>query len=173
MERPQRKRIRLPFYDYSTPGAYSFTICVHEREPLLGRVNGETVELSAEGRIALAVWNNLPNHYPHIVLDEFVIMPNHIHGIIFLHDDDNDSHGRGGLSVPAQPSRVSFTEIIRFFKTESAKRINRHRGTPGHPVWQRSFHERVLRDDTDLYETRRYIHNNPAHWSLDHENHEN
>lgn len=82
--RHRRRSIRLPSYDYAAPGWYFVTICVQHRACLFGEVAGETVRLSPAGRIVQAAWDDLPNHYPNLVLDAFVVMPNHVHGILGL-----------------------------------------------------------------------------------------
>jgi len=153
--------------------------------------------LSDSGEIVQQAWHDLPETYPRVKLDEFVIMPNHVHGILFLQDETSDSppsvsYRRGGLSVPAQPARAreyapnrrgglsvpaqparelaSLSEIIRHFKTTSAKLINREHDTSGYPVWQRGFHEHVIRNEEDLFNARLYIRQNPLKWELDREN---
>jgi len=114
----------------------------------------------------------LPHHYPHVALDAFVIMPNHIHGIIVLADPT--VVGAGFKPAPTMVNkRHRLTEIIRAFKTFSSRRINESHGTPGRPVWQRSYYEHVIRNENDLDEVRKYIVNNPLKWDLDKENPEN
>src|SRR5512137_1336233 len=87
LNRHQRRSIRLPGYDYSQPGAYFLTLCTHERETLFGDVVDDVMRLNDYGEIVAAVWADLPNHYPHVELDAFVIMPNHVHGIIVIADN--------------------------------------------------------------------------------------
>jgi len=115
--------------------------------------------LNEYGKIAIDCWNALPRHYPHVELGDFVIMPNHMHGLVFI---------RAGLK-PA-PTNQQITEIVRAFKTFSAKRINQLRHTPGSSVWQRNFYEHVIRDDRSLKRIREYIDTNPQRWTLDREN---
>jgi putative transposase len=103
-----------------------------------------------------------------VELDKFVIMPNHIHGIIILQDAVGE-----GLKPSPTPKRHGLTEIVRGFKTFSAKSINQHRNTPGIHVWQRNYHEHVIRDEADLCKIREYINNNPLQWDMDRENPEN
>ncbi|MDD5088399.1 MAG: transposase [bacterium] len=173
---PQRKRLRLSDYDYSRAGGYFITVCTKDKQSLLGNIESGTSILSDWGKIAQQVWRALPETYPRVELDEFVVMPNHIHAILFLQDEPSNiapsvSSSRGGLSE-AQPDRASasLSEIIRHFKTTSAKAVNRARRTPGHPVWQRGFHEHVIRNEEDLFNTRQYIRQNPLKWELDREN---
>ena len=154
-----RKRLRLSGYDYAQPGAYFLTMCVQRRECLLGHVSHGEMHLNEYGRIAVDCWSTLSHHYPYAELDAFVIMPNHVHGILFI---------RAGLK-PA-PTNHPITEIVRAFKTFSAKRINQLRNTPGLSVWQRNFYEHVIRDGLSLQRIREYIETNQQRWGLDREN---
>jgi putative transposase len=189
---PKRKPLRLPNYDYSQNGAYYITICTHHRECVFGEVVDGVMVLNEAGRMVESVWHNLPNHYPNIVLDAFIIMPNHLHFIIFvgsIHESTQapDAHVGDGLQ-PSQsceyPSREGYKwegykpsptfhglpEIIRGFKTFSSKQINQHRQTQGIPVWQRGYYDHIVRNDADLTRIRKYIANNPAQWALDENN---
>jgi REP element-mobilizing transposase RayT len=149
------------------------------------------MNLSAYGQIVERCWRDLPNHYPHIDLDEYVVMPNHFHGIVWIRGDrragskpaptaDGRAHplskirgdGRAGLKpAPTADGRPHpLSEIVRAFKTFSARRINQMRSTPGVPVWQRNYYERVVRNERELNASREYIHTNPIRWHLDKEN---
>ena len=125
----------------------------------MGHVAHGEMHLNEYGEIVIDCWNALPQHYHHVELNDFVIMPNHVHGIVFL---------RAGLK-PA-PTNQPITEIVRAFKTFSAKKINQLRHTPGSSVWQRNFYEHVIRDDRSLKRIREYIDTNPQRWTLDREN---
>jgi putative transposase len=114
--------------------------------------------------IVSATWQWLPEQYPYVELDTWVVMPNHFHGIVFLLDD------RRGGARPAPTKRKPLGRLIGAFKTVSTKRINELRTTPGQPVWQRNYYEHVIRNEVDLEEIREYIQNNPLKW-LDDENH--
>jgi REP element-mobilizing transposase RayT len=114
--------------------------------------------LHEPGQIAVRTWEGLPKHYAHVDLDAFVVMPNHIHGILFL------------TCTPADPKRHPLSEILRAFKSFSARHINYQKGTPGQPVWQRNYIERVIRSEAELHKIRRYIAENPAKWESDREN---
>ena len=106
-----------------------------------------------------AAWNDLPKHFPGLLLDAFVVMPNHVHGILFLTP-----------TASGAPPRHRLGEIVRAFKAYSARRINARRNTPGCSVWQRNYHERIVRDEEELARIRRYIAENPAAWPSDPEN---
>lgn len=152
---PCRRPTRLPGYDYARPSAYFVTICSHEQRCILGRVADADLVANAFGDIVRECWLSLPAYHS-ISLDSFVIMPNHMHGIVLL-DGTNDE----SCSLP---------QIIRTFKSISARRINKLRNQPGETVWQRGYHEHVVRDEFALDQIRRYIANNPARWQYDREN---
>jgi REP element-mobilizing transposase RayT len=179
-----RRSVRLQDYDYREAGAYFVTICTVGRTCIFGTI-GETIELSPLGEIVEETWSNLPSHYPGIELDEFTVMPNHVHGVIGLMDLADLVPGAGlkpaptvdseGLVEPAGNSAATvkstpLSEIVRGFKTFSARRINEHRGTPGRAVWQRNYYERVIRSERELKLIRTYIAENPSRWADDHEN---
>ena len=126
--------------------------------------------LTDAGRIVGHCWNDLPNHYLNIELDEFVVMPNHVHGIIVLANDLPGDVGAGLKPAPTGGRRHGVPEIMRGFKTFSSRRINSVRGTSGIPVWQRNYYEHVIRDERELYNTRQYILENPMKWQEDPEN---
>lgn len=165
--------IRLSGYDYSRAGAYFVTTCTHGRTNLFGKIVKHEMRLNVYGRMVREVWNGLPGHYPHVVLDAFAIMPNHIHGIVVLVDgaDLNDmSVGAGLKPAPTTPPRHGLPEIVRAFKTFSARQINESRHTSGTPVWQRNYYEHVIRNKAALNRIRQYIMVNPCHWEKDREN---
>ena len=152
---PRRRSLRLQGYDYSQAGAYFITVCTHLRVALFGEVVENDVRLNQAGMIVKESWGNLIAHYRDIDLDAFVVMPNHVHGIIVLAD------GAG--------TRRGIPEIVRGFKTFSARSVNELRQTRG-AVWQRGYYEHVIRDETALNRIRGYIANNPARWADDPDN---
>jgi len=165
--KPRRKSIRLQEYDYSQTGAYFVTACVKDREYLFGHINNEIMILNEYGKIALSCWNDWPNHYSHIRLDAFQIMPNHVHGIVFI------VVGAGLKPAPTPTKRHGLPEIVRAFKTFSARHINESRRTPGEPIWQRNYYDRVIRDEDELNRIREYVIYNPLKWDLDNDNPQN
>ena len=180
-ERHHRRSIRLKGYDYTRPGAYFVTICTHDRKCLFGHVVDGQMRLNAFGKIVEWTWHDLPNHVDHIVLDAFVVMPNHVHGIIIIVDDGNVTMGRGivgagSVGAGSEPAPTQKTkshglpEIIRQFKTFSARRINECRGIRGTPVWQRNYYEHIIRNERALHAIRRYIVENPLRWNRDRNN---
>jgi REP element-mobilizing transposase RayT len=175
-ERHRRRSIRLKDYDYSQPGAYFITVCSHNHECIFGRISNGTMQLNTNGKIVQKCWDDLPNHYLNIKLGTFVIMPDHIHGIIFIENDPDDDVGAGLKPAPtkkSKPKRHALPEIVRAFKTFSSRRINECRNTLGSFVWQRSFIDRIIRDENELARIRNYILNNPLKWHLDKYNPDN
>jgi len=166
----QRKQIRLREYDYRRAGFYFVTICTRNREPLLGSVstNGtvgvdprSTLIKSVLGQIVEQTWFDLPAHNPTIHLHEFVLMPNHIHGIIQI------DHDTERVDLGSTPTNRPLSEIIRQFKSFSTRKINVYRNAPGAPVWQRNYYERIIRNDKSYIQIAQYIENNPAQWQED------
>jgi REP element-mobilizing transposase RayT len=172
-ERHHRRSIRLKRHDYARAGAYFVTICAKDRECLFGQIEGETVILSEDGRLVDECWHLLPRHFPNVELDAFVLMPNHVHGIIWITDMGMD---RGtACRAPTverfgHPVSHSLPTIIRSFKSAVSQRINERRTIPGVLVWQRNYYEHIIRSDEELNRIREYIANNPAQWAMDPEN---
>lgn len=161
---PNRKPNRLKDYDYSQNGYYFVTICIKNREWVLGDIDNGKMILNEYGKIAEKCWLDLPNHYKNCFLDEFIIMPDHMHGIVIIenvgngfkpfptHDDPKPTIKNHGLS-----------EIMRGFKTFSSKNIN----IQNHEkifAWQKSFHDHIIRNEKSLSNIREYIRNNPVKW---------
>ena len=153
---PSRRRMRLPHYDYASPGGYFITICTRNRSCLLGEVIDGRMHSYETGRIVRTCWLDLPNHYPGVVLDTFVVMPNHIHGLFFIEERPLSDH--------------ALPEIIRAFKSFSARRANEACHTQGRSLWQRGYFDRIIRGTISLEKTREYISNNPLRWHLDRNN---
>ena len=158
-----RRSIRLTGYDYSQAGAYFVTVVVRDRSCSFGSVVDGAVQLNDTGRLVRDSWEWLAVRYPYVTLDEYVVMPNHLHGIIAMTDPC-----RGGSRTAQTPvRRQPLGRMIGAFKTVSTKRLNLARRTPGRPIWQRNYYERVIRDDEELAGVREYIVNNPTQWELD------
>lgn len=185
-----RRSLRLKDYDYSSAGAYFVTICSQNRQCLLGEIKHEEMILNEIGRIVLSGWNDLPIRFPTIDLDEFVIMPNHMHGIIVLGDNPNANRGgwvpppkSSGGALPPQGEKIppvgegtsplqkpKLGNIIAYFKYQTSKQINQIYGSPGHRIWQRNYYEHIIRSEKSLAKIREYIVHNPLQWELDSEN---
>lgn len=177
-----RRSLRLKGYDYSQEGAYFVTICAHGKACLFGDVIGSEMKVNEPGRKVQAVWDDLPVHYPHVATDAFVVMPNHVHGVIVIRAggceaagyppahavDFNPDHAerRAGLK-PAPTVRHGLSEIIRGFKAFSARRINEFRESSGTTLWQRNYYDHIIRNDADYNRIAEYIANNPQRWAED------
>jgi putative transposase len=181
-DKHHRRSIRLREYDYTQPGAYFVTIDTHDGELLF--------DDPVLRRVAETMWQRIPRHFPFVQLDESIVMPNHLHGILFLADRaregdecpeagseggaDLEDNGDGAHPPPAEdappryppsgPLSGSLGAIVGNFKSVTARRINRIRKTPGHPVWQRNYYERVIRNERELIAIRKYIRDNPENW---------
>jgi REP element-mobilizing transposase RayT len=147
-----RRSIRAKRYDYATCGAYFVTICTDGRQPLLGEIRNGIVGLSEVGCMVQMVWNELPLRYPGVETDAFVVMPNHVHGIVML-------AGSGQARGPAP----TLPMVVHRFKSFTT---HQH----GKALWQRNYFEHIVRNDRDLDRIREYIAVNPIRWSLDREN---
>ena len=185
-----RRSIRLKGYDYSQTGAYFVTIVAWQREMLFGEIMNGKMLMNRCGQIVRKAWFDLPNHYRHGELGAFVIMPNHVHGIIVLNDGVSrggspltdktilsDETNAGKNPLPIKQTRPYMTEkrhglpeIVRAFKSFSARRINALRYTEGIPVWQRNYYEHVIRNEREMDRIARYIESNPLRWADDEEN---
>ena len=155
-----RKNARLPGYDYSLPGAYFITIVSKHRETLFDdRLLKSVVDRS---------WRWLGVRYEHVEIDAFVVMPNHLHGLLMI----TDARRGRSRAAPTNPSSLAkpLGQLIGAFKTTSTKQINRIRRTAGLPVWQRNYYEHVIRNEDELNRIRQYILDNPAKWDNDPEN---
>ena len=200
-----RKSTRLSGYDYSAAGWYFVTICVHDWEYLFGKIAAEQMVLNEFGQIVEQEWLRTPKIRLNVGLEEFVVMPNHFHGILVIEysmKNDNHDDGRGvksgGRGVKSgdrgvksgdrgvmhyAPTATGTTQlkspsqtlgaIVRGFKSAVTKQINEIRKTPGQPVWQRNFYDRIIRNDRELFNIRQYIINNPMKWEMDKENPQN
>lgn len=173
---PQRRATRLRGYDYSQPGAYFVTICAQHRKCLFGTIIDGKMQLNEIGQIVVEYWNYIPQHFLSVELGESVIMPNHIHGIVAC-----NPVGAGSPRPPAEQQSKHTTvgersphltppalgKIVAYFKYQSTKHINQHRNTPGTRIWQRNYHDHIIRDDPDLQRIRQYVQDNPMKWALD------
>jgi putative transposase len=163
-ERHNRRSIRLKGYDYTQPGAYFVTICTLNRVYLFGGISGDEMYLNENGKIVRETWHELPKHYASIELDAFVVMPNYMHAIISIEAYDV---GAGFKPAPTEFKQHGLSEIIRGFKTFSARRINQQRNTPGVSIWQRNYWEHVIRNERTLSSVRLYIVQDPMRWEVD------
>ncbi len=187
----QRHSIRLAEYDYSSAGFYFVTICVQERECLLGEIVDSEVILNDAGRMVAKTWQELPAKYPDIAIDEYVIMSNHFHGIIILQQPDPSPVGAGPRAcpgfnksqtighpqggAPTEMGQLSLPDVVHRFKSLTTARyrhgVNHHNWPPfSRKLWQRNYYERIIRNENELQQTRQYIHDNPTQWESDDKN---
>ncbi len=170
---------RLKGYDYGSDGGYFVTICTNDRENYFGEIRNGIMGLNDLGLVAHKCWQAIPDHFPFVVLDEFVVMPNHIHGVLFI--------GMTGHGVETQdfaslreirnktkpmgnefgPQSRNLASIIRGYKIGVTK-YARENGLVF--SWQSRFHDRIIRNEQELDRIRRYIRNNPLKWALDRNN---
>ena len=160
-----RHSVRLNGYDYAQAGGYYVTIVTQGRECLFGQIHNAEMILNDTGKMAAKWWNDLPNKFPSVTVDAFVVMPNHFHGILVLADEQRPASG--GEGKYGKPVTGSVGVIAGQFKAAVTKRINHVRDTPTAQVWQRNFFERIIRTEDELNLTRHYIEGNPAHWLED------
>jgi REP element-mobilizing transposase RayT len=164
-ESHHRRSIRLKGYDYSKEGAYFVTMCARERECLFGEVvNGEMVMNEAGARVQV-VWDELPHHYPHVRLDAFAIMPNHVHGIVMLTTVGARFIAPSSTIAPNPVPTVG--EIVRGFKARCTHAINQMSNISGIRVWQRNYYEHIIRGEVDYNRIAEYISTNPQQWMSD------
>jgi len=194
-EKHHRRSIRLKGYDYTRPGAYFVTICTEKHAYLFGDICNETMQLNRYGDIVKACWDKLPQNFPFVKLDTFVVMPNHMHGIVIITDRDcnNDDAGRGEAfavskrvqnslgAVNASPLQSKMQQphgtqsdslgaIMQNFKSVSTRKINTMNKTPGISLWQRNYYDHIIRNEKSLNIIRRYILYNPVMWTYDMDN---
>ena len=156
-----RRSVRLRDYDYARAGAYFVTICTYHRQMLFGEVRQGEVGLNALGALVASEWTDAITRRPYARSDAFVVMPNHVHGIVrFIEDGRPTTPQHIGLAP------CSLGAFIGHFK-QGVTRASRL--LPSHPprIWQRSYHDHIIRTPRALDNIRRYIHENPARWASD------
>ncbi|MBR4878005.1 MAG: transposase [Rhodocyclaceae bacterium] len=154
-----RRSIRLKNHDYAQPGAYFVTICTHNRACVFGDVVDGVMILNGAGALVWDEWLRLTARFPHLLPDAFVVMPNHLHGILA---HAGRVHPEAGGHVP------TVGEMVRTFKAATARQIRQHGFDTF--AWQRNYYEHVIRNEASLQGVREYIQNNPLQWALDSEN---
>ncbi len=170
-QKNHRRSIRLAGYDYSSAGAYFVTIVVHGRERLFGEIINEEMRLNDFGKIANECWCAIPEHFPFVELGAYVIMPNHVHGIIII-------NGRGAAMLRPYNNPHKFNvkpgslgAIVRSYKSAVSYRLNKELNATG--VWQRNYYEHIIRNEKEMDNIWRYIEANPSLWADDEENPQN
>ena len=166
-----RKSIRLKGFGYSNEGMYFITICTYNKEFIFYDLVGAGFPrplpcLNKYGEVVQEYWDNISNHFKGVEIDEFVIMPNHIHGIIKINPYTN----QGGETPPLQGKTPTLGQIVGYFKYQTTKTINQIDTTPGRRVWQRNYYEQIIRTELDYFKITQYIKDNPGNWYSDTEN---
>jgi len=179
--RHRRRTMRLDDRDYAY-GPYFVTVVSRQRECLFGEPSEGTVVPNAYGLIASEEWLRMRELRAYVHLDAFVVMPNHVHGILAIEKRNHDSAQVGARRVSPQHENEeayvhphgaesgSLGAVIGAFKSAVSRRVNAVRGTAGWTVWQRNYHERILRNQSELNRCRQYIRDNPLNWVRDPEN---
>ena len=165
IELPKRKPQRLKEFDYSLSGYYFITICMKNRTEFFSHIVNDNVVLTEYGKILDDVWTNLKRYYK-VEVDDYVIMPDHFHGIIII-----DSYSK--VRDEKEMKRFSLSEIIGKFKSYTARSIRELLKNKNDFEWQKSFYDRIIRNEKELYHIRKYIHENPLRWELEKDNPEN
>ncbi len=143
------------------------TVCTQDKAAVFGEIVEGEMRRNEYGEIVAVCWGWLAKRYGNVQLEEWVVMPNHLHGIIVIPGDGMESKRRGGSrTAPTKP----LGRLVGAFKTMSANRINVARNTPGAPVWQRNYYEHIIRNGRELETIRDYIRTNPVRWDADPEN---
>ena len=155
-----RRSVRLYGYDYSQCGAYFVTICVNNRKRLFGDIVGGEMQLNEIGVAVKRAWECLQQQYPYVSIDEFVVMPNHLHGILIITDGLDDLNSW-------RLNRKSIGRLIGMFKTVTTKRFNEIRRSSGEKIWQRNYYEHIIRDEDDYLRILWYIQTNASNWPND------
>ena len=170
MKYKKHRQYRLKDFDYTGDGEYFITICIADRKKYFGKIIDEKINLSPIGRIVDRIWNQIPNKFSNVKLDNYQIMPDHFHGIIILEDYQrhlmNQRHlinqmptSKSGIkNNPMEMNKISLGSIIRWFKGRAkydAGKIN------SDFKWQRRYYDRIIRDEKEFYFIREYIIDNP------------
>lgn len=167
---PHRKQLRLLGYDYKNVGSYFITICTENRRCLFEKVVDGEMIMNDVGKMIYEVWSGLPSRYPGVQMDFFVIMPNHIHAIVFL--------GAVDQGYKSDYTMISLSDLVRNFKTYTASRYSQGVKKNGWPnfskrLWQRNYYEHIIRNENSLEKIQQYINENPMRWNDDEDNPKN
>ncbi|MDE0012003.1 MAG: transposase [Candidatus Poribacteria bacterium] len=171
-ENHHRRSLRLKEYDYRQAGAYFVNIVLQDRLCLFGEVIGTEIQLNEAGKMAGRIWKALSNRFPTIAIDTFVVMPNHLHGIIIINQHRDHKSTVGASLVDALPA---LGDVIGAYKSlttvEYTRGVKMMKWKPFHRrLWQRNYYEHIIRNDDSLNHIRQYIIDNPGQWAFDKEN---
>jgi REP element-mobilizing transposase RayT len=168
---PNLRSVRLRAFDYSQLGSYFITIQTHRSKHILGKIILGQMKLNRIGQAISECWMGIPNHFPGIELEEYVVMPNHLHGIVMI-------RARARHAVPlqtrtehaeafSQPRPASIPTMVRSFKSAATQYVRKALGQPKMQIWQRNYFERIIRSPREFQKIRKYITLNPARWEFD------
>ena len=186
----KKKKLRLPYYDYKTPGWYFITICTKNREWYFGKINNNVIILSDIGDIVKNYWFKITEHNENIALDEFIVMPNHLHGIVIIKDDGKIPQiGEGYFTnlskitktIPIdhlhlvdderdvdfrwKQQKDNLSTVLGGYKSAVSKAV--HENITSDFNWQVSFYDHIIRDEDSLENIQDYIFENPLNWEND------
>jgi REP element-mobilizing transposase RayT len=167
-----RHSLRLKKYSYSMPGAYFITICTYRKENIFGQIIYGKIKLNVLGKITIREWLKTFQIRKNIQLDEYVIMPNHFHGIIILTDCKGTMNRALDYESFGKPIPGSIPTIVRMFKSAVTREIKRLDYPFFCSIWQRNYYEHIIRNENELNCIRKYIQENPLRWQYDKENQE-
>jgi putative transposase len=153
------RSIRMPGYDYTSPGVYFITICTHNRACIFGEIRGGEMHLSPIGKMAQQEWLRLPARLHFIALDVFIVMPNHIHGIIIILESGPETAALSGREAFGKPVTRSLATVMRAYKSAVTLRAN-----ISNTIWQANYWERIVRGEVEWNTYREYIQTNPTRW---------
>jgi len=182
--RHHRHSIRKAGYDYTLPGAYFVTVCSRGKVSLFGDISGDVMQLNQIGHLITMCWLALPRLFPFINLDEWILMPNHLHAIIVIAEHGSRVNAQSNTDTlytrvntedkspkPAHGAvSGSLAAVISNFKSISTRKVNANMGNTGSQIWQRGYYDRIIRNAVELDAIRRYIRRNPANWARDADN---
>jgi putative transposase len=175
-EQPSRRSVRLRGFDYSRIGMYFLTICAFHRRSIFGELRGNIAVISPLGEIVKACWIEIPQHFPNVKVEAYVVMPNHVHGILTIHSKPLDANPQDKTAAAVEsfgkPTPNSIPTIVRSFKSAASKRARQSGLSGGESIWQRGYYEHVLRNTREYVEATNYILLNPARWTFDEDNEE-
>ncbi len=166
MKKFHRKSIRLKNFDYSSFGAYFITICTYKKYNYFGEIFDNKVKLSPIGKMAKTYWREIPSHFKVVNLDEFIIMPNHIHGILKIENlRENNTTTKPKINQFQKTIKNSISSIIQSYKAALTRWCKKNNQTEF--KWQRNYYEHVIRNDKELHLIQQYIMDNPIAWKKD------
>lgn len=174
---PSRRSMRLVGHDYRQPGAYFVTICSFKRMCLFGDIDRERFLPNEFGNVVIACWEAIPKHHPDVDLDAYVLMPNHLHGIVSIEAPEPTE--QPGPRTKTDASEKDFPKgatpgalgaIVGSFKAAVTREIGKQMGMAGTTVWQRGYYDHIIRGERALDRIRNYIQANPSRWPQDEEN---